>query len=133
MKTVLHTLFAALLAVASASIAQTQPGDLTVDVPFAFVVAGKQLPAGHYTVNMETNFVRITTPGSGVMITTHAASRKAADGSKLVFHRYGNTYFLSSMWVSGNTVGRELVPSRTERDMARRNAELELAQVRAAQ
>lgn len=133
MKTVLHTLFAALLAVASASIAQTKPGDLTVDVPFAFVVAGKQLPAGHYTVNMDTNFVRITTAGAGVMITTHAASRNTGDGTKVVFHRYGDTYFLSSMWVSGNNIGRELLPSRTERDMARRKAELELAQVRAAQ
>lgn len=37
------------------------------------------------------------------------------DESKLVFHRYGEKYFLSQIWTGGGTDGRELPTSRTER------------------
>src|SRR5260370_5328161 len=67
---------------------------------------------------------------NGVYVPTHAATRTTSDGSKLVFHRYGDTYFLSAVWVTGNPTGRQLFPSRSERDLATRKAEMELAVVR---
>jgi hypothetical protein len=56
--------------------------------------------------------------------------RTTSDGSKLEFHRYGDTYFLSAVWVTGNTTGRELFRSRAERELTDRKAEMELAVVR---
>jgi len=134
MKTLWIALCTALLAVASASMstAQTSPGDMTVDVPFSFVVSRQTMPAGHYIVQtFDDAHVRIFSPGTtGLYVGTHAAVRSASDGSKLVFHRYGDTYFLAAVWVAGNTTGRELSLSRAERELARNQTEVELAEVR---
>jgi hypothetical protein len=40
------------------------------------------------------------------------------------------TLFLSAMWVTGNTIGRELARSRSKRDFAEHKTEMELAVVR---
>jgi hypothetical protein len=133
MKTLWVALCTALLAVASsASMGQTSPGDMKVDVPFSFVVEGQTLPAGHYIVkNSDEAHIRIVGSNPpGVYVATHAAVRSASDGSKLVFHRYGDTYFLSAVWVTGNTSGRELFRSPAERELARNKAAEELAEVR---
>ena len=123
---------AALLAAASAVTAQTSPGDVVVDVPFSFAVNGRTMPAGHYIVTaVDDSHVRIFNHNTtGLFVGTHSALRAASDGSKLVFHRYGESYFLSAVWVTGNTTGRELPVSRAERELAGRNSEMELAVVR---
>ena len=122
----------ALLAAASATMGQTKPGDMIVDVPFAFVVDGQALPAGHYIVAATgDDHVRIfNSQTTGLYVPTHGASRTNSDGSKLVFHRYGDTYFLSAVWVTGNTTGRELFRSSAERELADHKTEMELAVVR---
>jgi hypothetical protein len=125
-------LFAAMFALAPASMSQMRPGDTVVDVPFAFVIDGQTLPPGHYIVASTNNDrIRISNPKNfGVYLSTHAASRTDSDGSKLVFHRYGDTYFLSAVWVTGSTMGRELARSRAERELANHKTEMELAVVR---
>jgi hypothetical protein len=124
-------LCASLLALASA-IGQTSPGDLVVDVPFAFVVAKQTLPAGHYIVQaLDGDHVRIfNSQTTGLYVPTHEAVRTKTDGSKLVFHRYGDTYFLSAVWVTGNSLGRELFRSPAERELSGRSEEMQLAVVR---
>ena len=125
---------AAVLAAMGLATGQTSPGDVVVDVPFAFSVAGQQLPAGHYIVKAKDGFIRIfNTHKQGVFVPTHAAVRTATDQSKLVFHHYGDTYFLSSVWVKGNRTGKELYRSRAERELAAHQAEMELADVRSVQ
>src|SRR5437016_4029786 len=39
--------------------------------------------------------------------------------AKLVFHRYGSTYFLSQIWMAGESTGRELAQTRQERAIER--------------
>src|ERR1700731_3746043 len=87
-------LWAVMLAAAAGSMGQTRPGDTVVDVPFAFVVNRHVLPAGHYIVAaIDEQHVRISSsPTSGLYVSTHGALRSNSDGSKLVFHRYGDTY-----------------------------------------
>jgi hypothetical protein len=132
MKVFRIALCAALLAAATVATAQTSPGDVVVNVPFSFAVSGQMMPAGRYIVAaVGDSHVRIfnqSTPG--LFVGTHSAARAASDGSKLVFHRYGESYFLSAVWVTGNTTGRELAVSRAERELAGRNSEMELAVVR---
>ena len=125
---------AAVLAAFGLATGQTIPGDVLVNVPFAFVVAGQQLPAGHYIVKAKDDFIRVFNANQqGVFIPTHAAVRTASNDSKLVFHRYGDTYFLAYVWVKGNRTGKELYPSRAEREIAAHQAEMELAVVSPAQ
>jgi len=124
----------ALFAAAAGTFAQTSPGDMVVDVPFAFSAAGEKLPAGYYVVAAHDDLIRIFNAHTrGVYISTHAATRPKPDGSKLVFHRYGSSYFLSSVWITGNATGKELFRSRAEREVSGQYAEMELAIVRPAQ
>jgi hypothetical protein len=122
----------ALLASAAATMGQTRLGDVVVDVPFAFVAGKQALPAGHYIVAAidDAHLKIFNSTMTGLYLSTHGALRTTSDGSKLEFHRYGDTYFLSAVWVTGNTTGRELFRSRAERELADRKAEMELAVVR---
>jgi hypothetical protein len=123
--------FGALFAVASSLMGQTNPGDMVVDVPFTFKVGGQALPPGHYIVAALGDALRISNyQARGIFVPTHAGTRTTSDGSKLVFHRYGDSYFLSAVWVTGNTTGRELFRSPAERELATHKAEMELAIVR---
>ena len=135
MKTLRITLSIALLALVSTMFAQTSPGDVVADVPFAFTVAGETFPAGRYIVKpADEHSVRIFRPQTtGIFVPTHASVKTTSDETKLVFHRYGSTYFLRAVWLKGNPNGRELFPSAAERKMSQHKAEMEIAQVRATQ
>lgn len=126
--------FAAMMALTAGAIGQTSPGDLVVDVPFAFSVAGQKFPAGHYIVKQRTDMIRIFNDhNQSLFVPTHGAFRGKVDGSKLVFHRYGDSYFLSSLWVDGNKSGKELYPSKAEHEVKAKQTEMEMAVVRPAQ
>jgi hypothetical protein len=112
--------YAALLLAASACIAQTN-GDVVAIIPFPFVVAGHTLPAGRYIVSpMNQNTLRLhESTGPGMLVSTNAAQRLGSDdSSKLVFHRYESTYFLSQVWITGSDRGREVLPSDAELELA---------------
>jgi hypothetical protein len=128
------TLCAALLLAAAVAFAQTKEGDVTADVPFAFVAAGHPMPAGHYIVSHLNDSLRLhDRQNQGMFIPTHSAQRSGhVDVSKLVFHRYGDTYFLSEVWTGGNDYGRALFPTKAERELGERGAEREIAEVRAS-
>lgn len=123
----------ALLLAASISFAQTKQGDLVADVSFAFVVAGRTLPPGHYIVSRinESHLSIRDSQNQGVFAPVNSAQRSLQENSsKMVFHRYGDTYFLSEVWVAGNSIGRALPRSPAERELADRGAEREIAVVR---
>jgi len=119
MKLFRNAFYAALLLAASACIAQTK-GDVVAVIPFPFVVAGHTLPAGRYIVSpVNQNTLRIhESMGPGMLVPTNAARRSESDNSsKLVFHRYESTYFLSQVWITDNDRGREIHRSDAEREM----------------
>lgn len=124
-------LFAAVLAVAEAAVGQATKGDVVVDVPFAFTVANQQFPAGRYIVAPGTDVIRIfDAHNTGLYVPTHASVRSGSGESKLVFHHYGEKYFLSAVWITGNNYGRELFRSQAEKEAAAEQSEMELAVVR---
>jgi hypothetical protein len=51
---------------------------------------------------------------------------------KLVFHRYGNAYFLSEVWPTGSTLGKQLRKSKAELEIAKAGAPTEGAAVYAS-
>jgi len=116
------------------AIAQISPGDIVADIPFTFSVAGTTLPAGRYIVNQKSDIIRIfNRQVRGLYVPVHPALRTKSDGSKLVFHRYGDQYFLSAVWVTGDNTGKELFPSEAERQFKARRIEMQMAVVRPAQ
>jgi len=132
MKLLRIVLYAALLLAASASIAQTRQGDVVANIPFPFVVAHQTLPAGHYIVSpANADALGIHDANNrGTFVPTESTQRSANDNScKLVFHRYGDTYFLSEVWVAGNSNGRTLFRSRAERELAESGKEKVIAEV----
>jgi len=127
-----------MIVAASASVkAQSLQYKLTANVPFDFTVSDKKLPAGKYSISRaqtsngdlvlqivsadgQKNISRLTIP-----VITH----KPMNQGTLVFNRYGNDYYLSEVWPAGGSTGRELLKSRTERELARRAQEPQIVRV----
>jgi hypothetical protein len=113
------------LAAASAVVAngQTRQG-LVAQVPFDFVVGDQTLRASQYQVralNDSGEPIVITNEDGqrAIQLSSSAQRRDKQLAAKLVFHRYGSTYFLSQIWMAGEATGRELPKTRQERGIER--------------
>ena len=93
---------------------------LDVKVPFEFMAGDTMFPAGHYKVGPMTEQVLLIQGDEDRKITVaHAVERREpSDTSKLVFHKYGERYILTQIWVQGETRGRELPKSALEKELA---------------
>lgn len=115
------------LALASAAVANGQTGrQVKAQVPFDFIVTDKTLRAGQYEVlNMSSGgdaiSIRKADGGSEAMLLTSPVIKNdwRDTQAKLVFHKYGETYFLSQVWLAGRNDCRELARSKQERAMQR--------------
>lgn len=122
--------FLAALLATSAAVGQTNRGDTITDIPFAFTVANQKLPAGRYTITrLGETTLRIFSPGNqGTVMLTHKVEGKAPESKgKIVFHRYGDAYFLSEVWIAANGTGRKVFQSRSEAELAGKRTEMEIA------
>jgi len=110
----------ALLLMAGRAFAQNS-GIYGYTVPFAFQAGTVKLPAGNYVVRVPSSAKGlICLEGADgtryAMLLTLPFSKEANYASaKLVFNRYGNTYFLSQVWECGET-GQELMKSKVEKE-----------------
>ena len=108
------------LALVCASLyAQTM--NLRATIPFAFHAGEKAMPAGEYTIRHSGGTLLLHDEGGpSVVLLTNAASRpNPTANARLGFNRYGERYFLSSVWTSGSRDGREISKSRAEKELAR--------------
>lgn len=118
MKKLVALLF--VLGVTLCTAAKANAEALTVTVPFDFVVGGKTLPAATYSVrdSLPNDDRSLVFLGSG-----HAGVARAADfdstitGTKLVFHRIGDEYFLRDVVTPTGTL--HFAASRQEKQRAR--------------
>lgn len=118
-------------AVATAN-AQTLEYKLTVNIPFDFTVANKKLPAGEYFIHRAQQSAGdlvleiANAKGSSTLsrLTFPVTTAKPQKQGSVVFHRYGNEYFLSQVWPAGGQTGRALPKSRSEREAARQGQDL---------
>ncbi len=107
---------------AVAAVYANPAGRLKANIPFDFSVGNETLPAGVYTVAPMTMSgvlrIRREDGREAVLIQTHGVqARREQDQTKLVFRRYGDQYFLAQVWTAGDSNGRELGKSRTEREL----------------
>jgi hypothetical protein len=110
-----------MLAVGSAFAQQRQT---RADIPFDFVINSKTLPAGQYTVTQVKDTLVLSVESKDGRLHMFVLTRAAESGtipvqSKLVFHRYGDEYFLSQIWAEGEAMGNSLPVGDREREAAR--------------
>jgi hypothetical protein len=124
MKNIRYLVLAA-VAVLFATAAQAQEFGVKATIPFAFVANNHTYPAGSYVLsNLKQSSDLLLMRGTGEIKSTVAlmphqcVSMKTAEGSKLIFHRVGNTYFLYQVWSQGSTYGREFTESKQEIQVA---------------
>jgi hypothetical protein len=127
MKNQLRTLLGlALLLVAGSAFAQTLR--VKADVPFNFIVDKQTLPAGEYTLlsmdlaGRTISFRNADQKPVSMLQSVRCEKLDAAKSTKLIFHRYGDQYFLSQIWVEGRTSGHQLSITRQETEVARDSA-----------
>lgn len=122
--------FLAAILATSTALCQSNQRDTIADIPFAFMVANQTLPAGRYTVTpMSETTLRISSPhNQSAVVLTHAIEGKAPESKgKIVFHRYGESYFLSEVWVASGGIGRKVFQSRLEDELGGKQIEMETA------
>ena len=91
-------------------------------IPFTFKVGDKTLPAGDYTVSIlnpssDRKALRLRSEDGHVsaIVQTLAAKSEVADSARLLFHRYGDSYFFANAQMAGETTSLAATKTRAER------------------
>ncbi len=106
--------------------------EINFKVPFDFAVGNIELKAGEYRV--------LSSPGEHLVIFRGASQTAIVQTAaplngtstvkaKLIFHRYGNAYFFSKVLLPWSGGGREMAPSKRERELARNGGAATVAEV----
>jgi hypothetical protein len=119
------------LATAVASANAQSANRIAADIPFDFSVGYKIMPAGGYTVKpvSASNALMIQTADgtmAAVRLSDETERAKNIPHARLVFHRYGERYFLAEVWNGFDKTGRQLLKSQEESSL-----ESELASISA--
>lgn len=92
-----------------------------VKVPFAFNAGETSLPAGTYTIRAlapSRLVLRRDTGEAKIVSTTSLSVRRGNGSTRLVFNRYGDTYFLSRVMPVGSDLGYRVPAGETEARLA---------------
>ena len=120
MKTNLCLAFSTALLAAGAAWPQASI-PLRAEIPFPFAVGSKVLQAGEYVVKSNTVpgaiLVQSADGKDSALIQTHGLLSAGAGHTDLIFHRYGNEYFLSQVWEAQCHCGNELPRPKREREL----------------
>ena len=104
-------------------VVQAQQTIMSANVPFAFSVGDKQLPAGAYAVREmdRATLIQSADSANSVLGIYYYAGPSKADETKLVFNRVGNHYFLAQIWTSARDQGLSVPQSKLEKEMRASN------------
>src|SRR5262249_21555602 len=121
-KQVLFSLLTTVLLMAAGS-AYAQLGsaqEVRANVPFDYEVGNAAMKAGNCSVrgiSTATVLAFSCAVSETKLALSRAVAGKLATETKLVFHKYGDQYFLAQVWVKGEDTGRELQTTRTENEL----------------
>ena len=114
-----------LLAISAAAQSRNRQ-QLRVDVPFAFQVGDKVLPAGEYRVSIvnpasDQSVLQIAkVDGKATTLArTIDINGWTSANAKLSFRHYGQQYFLAEVWMAGESTGLATPTSRSEKSLRR--------------
>lgn len=96
-----------------------QQGSLSAQVPFAFSANNHQFAAGQYQIRPLNGLLlqvsNLTTHQSGYIMVSPSGVKDVQSTGRLLFHVYGNQYFLSQIWTPGTSAISQLSPTQQER------------------
>src|SRR4029079_778156 len=103
-------------------------GRVSADIPFNFMVGNKEFKAGKYNVGRlpggrtaDTLIIRNEDDNEAANFNVNNVYGKGAPRARLVFHRYGNQYFLAQIFDAENREGHALLKSKAEREAAKKH------------
>ena len=114
---------------------QAQDKTVTANVPFSFYMGSSAMPQGAYKVDELSHgaVVCMRSPTATKAATTHEiAGKKLIEPPRLVFHRYGESYFLAEIWTGDGSTGEALAASPREKELAQNGAAPTLSVIRLA-
>lgn len=94
-----------------------QVTSVRADIPFEFVAGSTTVEPGQYVINARTGSPVVWLEGSKCysILSNPADTNASSEKAKLVFHRYGDQYFLAR--ISTTSAARDLPISRVEREL----------------
>src|SRR5947209_9362052 len=104
--------------VTAVATAQGQANDMKANIPFEFSVGSQSLPEGEYRIESRSGqgdvvgLSRQDNTARAMRLTIPKDGR--SEHAKLVFHRYGDRYFLAEVW-DADRMGRQVTRSKQER------------------
>jgi len=93
------------------------------DIPFDFQLGRVTMPAGEYRIVRTNEILRwqCFKAGKGAyVIAMPMSGKEIRETGRLLFSRYGDTYFFAKMWLPNSSEGAEVPPSPREKELARR-------------
>jgi|SRR5580698_3990183 hypothetical protein len=105
----------------------TSSQTVVAKVPFEFVTANKVVPAGQVTVqtlNMGSKTLVIRNVGARAAALSNSMTvetRQPAANCALIFHKYGNQYFLTEVKVEGDRTSYRMPESKAEAELQAQN------------
>lgn len=124
------TMVSLVLMMTAVSVCAQSDRSQVTNIPFSFVVGQETFPAGEYIFapnRKHSHDVWLVQGRDGrtkaLFITMPVRASETQEKSKLIFHKYGEQYFLSQIWTSGSDSGRELRMPRLERELAKKAIE----------
>lgn len=125
--TALALFIAAIFITAGKAIAQDYAVRATI--PFSFAVNGSQLPAGNYTLGSDITSPRVLkisdrTQHVNAMVISMPNGEEKGKANQLVFHKYGDQYFLCEIRSQSSSLNVHLSTTKEEK---RARAETQVA------
>jgi hypothetical protein len=116
--TAIALFIAATVITAGKAIAQDYAVQATI--PFSFSVNGKQLPAGNYTLGTDVTSPRILkisdrTQHASALAMAMPAEEQKHKVNQLVFHKYGDQYFLCEIRSEASSLNVQLPTTKQEK------------------
>jgi hypothetical protein len=136
LKTLVLTITAAALLGSTGLYAQEQA---VANIPFAFSVLDKTMPAGQYRIQQSAMthqgvlHIQNAVNGESVVVlapTSNASyTTKENVQAKVIFHRYGDRYFFSEVWTADGNLCGKVQPSKLEKETRINAGEKQMALV----
>jgi hypothetical protein len=138
MKNVVARILSVGIAMIGIAALHAQDRTVTANIPFAFYAGSTAMPEGAYRVEALSGggvmYLRATEKGVSASKaitswTMNASSKDDGKPPRLVFHRYGDVYFLSQIWTGNGSLGHGVAVTQREKELERNGVELSVIRI----
>jgi len=122
------------IALAAAVAVHAQDKTITANVPFSFYMSSTLMPEGAYRVDKVSHGVAVRissmqSKATKAVTTVDVFGKERSEPARLMFHRYGDNYFLAEIWTGDASAGQAIALSAREKELAKTGAGTKLAMV----